>query len=56
MRTIKAVCIRIFHKCARCGAEEKPEEITRMLNSTVTINEENRVTVELLYDNEVKKQ
>jgi hypothetical protein len=53
MKTIRAVNVYIFRKCARCGKEEDPESITRKIDPPITVDEEkSRVTVEVLYDNE----
>jgi hypothetical protein len=52
MKIVKAVTVYIFRKCARCGKEEDPETITRKLENTVSVPEDARVTVEILYDNE----
>ena len=54
MKTIKAVVIRVFHKCPHCGKEENPEEITRKIDPDIIVDEKNRVTAEVLYDNEAK--
>ena len=48
MKTIEAVNIKIYHKCARCGKEEDPEEITCKILQLITVNEGDRIEVEPL--------
>ena len=53
MKKISRVVIRVFRKCARCGKEEEPEEITRALSEPVCFDEtDSRVTIEYVTDNE----
>ena len=50
MKVINTVIIRIFRHCARCGKEEDPEVIERIIIPAITYDEEHsRMTVEVLY-------
>ena len=55
MKKMNAVIIRIFQRCPRCGKEEESEEVTRMLEQPIIVDEKNRITIEALFDNTVEE-